>query len=108
MALAVLGIIYVVIIIAVLVMQVLLYKSHEDSSNINIIFGINMLIGIALSVMAFTSLPSNYVIQRVFAVVWGILAVLGMIINLKRKDLLLISKLLLTTSIIGSLAQLFL
>ena len=107
MALAILSIIYRVIIILVLVTQVLLYRSKDNSKNNNLIFGINLLMGLILAFLVYTSLPSNFIVQKALAIIFAIIAVLAVIVKQKSRQALITSKVMLTISVIGSSILLF-
>lgn len=102
MALGVLGVFNLLIVMGVLIAQFFLYK---DQSNMKF-FVINMLLGILISFLAFTALPSNYTGQRLLTLVFGALAVVAYFVHSKSENKLL-SKLLLSVSIIGNIIQLF-
>lgn len=108
MALGFLMILFVALTITAIVVQILLYTINLESKYNYFIFIVNMLLGVLLSVLAFTAFPSNFTGLKILAAIWGILAVLAMIMMLTRKQFIMISKLLLTISIIGSLIQMFL
>lgn len=107
MALAILSIIYRFIIILVLVTQVLLYRSKDNSKNNNLIFGINLLMGLILAFLVYTSLPSNFIVQKALAIIFAIIAVLAVIVKQKSRQALITSKVMLTISVIGSSILLF-
>ncbi len=106
MALGILAIIFIAIIITAVILQFLLYKGGNKSKNNNIVFIGNMLLGVLVSIMLFTSLPSNYISQKVIAAAWGVIAVLAILVRSKPQQSGTVSKLMLTVSIIGGLAQL--
>lgn len=106
MAFGILKIVMIVLIILAVLLQILLYMYKNDSKNI--IFVVNMLLGVFLAYLAFTSLPTNYTGQRVLAIAWGIIAILGIILKLADRKLVMASKMMLSIAIIGSLVQLLL
>lgn len=106
MALGILFIIFIVLAVAAVVIQILLYKRGNETNNG--IFIINMLLGVLLSYMAFSSLPTNFTGQRTLAIVWGVIAVVAIVLKLTSSKFIMVSKVLLTVSIVGSLFQLFL
>lgn len=105
MALGVLLILFIVFIITAVIIQILLYKSKNKSKNT--IYIINMLFALIMSYLAFTSLPTNYTEQRVLATVWGVISILALIIKLSKEKFIVVSKIMLTIAILGSLVQLF-
>ncbi len=108
MALAILGIIFAVLGILAVIGQILLYKGTKNTKNDEWIFIANMVLGVIISVMVFTSLPSNFIGQKGIALLWAILAVIALPLKLKSPNLVMLSKVLVTISIVGGLIQLFL
>ena len=105
MALGVLFIVFNVLTVIAVFIQILLYKNGNEAKNG--IFILNMLLGVVLSYMAFSALPMNFTGQRTLAIVWGVSAVAGMVLKLTGGKFIMLSKILLTVSIVGSLVQLF-
>lgn len=107
MALGILAIIYVVIAVLAIGMQIFLYKDKEGKYT-NTLFIVNMLFGVFLSFIAYTSLPSNYTEQKIIAIIFGIVAVVAFLVklNIRKPAAIIISKLLLTISIVGGIIQL--
>ncbi len=66
MALGVLMIIFIVLIIAAIIIQILLYKKESKNS----VFIINMLFGVILSYLTFTFSPMNFTEQKFLAIDW--------------------------------------
>ncbi|ARF16954.1 hypothetical protein [Sporosarcina ureae] len=104
MALGILEIMYIVLVILAVGIQVILYKSKSNNS----IIIINMLFGLLLSYLAFTSFPTNFTLQKTLAIVMGIVAILAVIIKFRSEELVILSKISLSISIAVSLALLFL
>ncbi|WP_303967311.1 hypothetical protein [Sporosarcina ureae] len=104
MALGVLGIIYIILVVIAIGIQVVLYKSKSNNS----IIIINMLFGLLLSYLAFTAFPTDFVMQRALAIAMGIVAILAVVIKFRTEELLLLSKIALSISIVVSLALLLL
>ncbi|MFD1928314.1 hypothetical protein ACFSFY_09600 [Sporosarcina siberiensis] len=104
MALGILEILFIILIITAVITLVLLHRRKGGSGNS--IFIINMLLGIFVSYLAFTALPTSYTGQRVLATAWGLIAVLAVVLKLTNQKLITVSKVLLTIAIIGGLAQL--
>ena len=104
MALGILAILFIAIMIVAIIIQFLLYKNNNQSKNT--IFIINVLFELGLSALVFSSLPSNYTGQRIVAGSFGVLAILAVLVKSKSSNLI-ISKLMLSVAIIGSLVQLF-
>lgn len=84
-----------------------LYKIKNDKFK-NIIFYFLAIWSIVISFINVTSLPSNYLIQQIIGCSFGILAILAVIINIKKPEKTSISYLLVTASILCSLVDLYL
>ena len=97
---------YIVLIVIAVVVQILLYKSKSDS--LNSIFIMNVLLGITLSFITYTSLPSNFALERILAATWGIISIFSAVIKLRTKEYSLVSKLMISVAIVGSIVQLLL
>ena len=106
MALGILKIIYIVLIAVAVLIQALLYINKNKSNNT--IFIINMLLGMILAFIAFTSMPTNFTVQRILAIIFGVIAALAIVVKSKTKKNIIGSKLLLSVSIIGSFLLLLL
>lgn len=106
MALGMLMIVFIALFIIAGLIQILLYRHGKETKNG--IFIVNMLLGILLSYLAFTALPTNFTGQRVVAIVWGVIAVVAVVMKLSSGRFIMVSKILLTVAIVGSLVQLFL
>ncbi len=104
MALGVLEIIYVVLVISAVVSQYLLYKD-KGMASINI-YIINLVLALILAYMAFTSLPANFTFRKILAIVFTLLAILAFLIKDKTKDNVIISKTMITISIVANMIQL--
>lgn len=103
MALGVLGVLFWVLLVSAVILQFLLYKSKDE-----IFFILNALLGLILSFLSFTALPSNYTGGRILAISWGALAIIAILVKLKAKESTIIGKMILTISILGALVQLML
>lgn len=106
MALGILRLLYIVMLVIVLVIQSLLYKNKDETSNN--IFIVNMLFAILLSYLAYTSLPTNFTGQRILAIALGIISVLAVVLKLNTEKNIIVSKVILSISIVGSFLLLFL
>lgn len=102
MALGFLKIIFIVILIMAVIGQFFLYM--KGRSRIALIW--NTVLGIIISYLVYTSLPSNFTFQKVLALVWAIIAIVAFILDLRKKETLLISKIMLTVSVVGGIIQL--
>lgn len=94
---------YIVLFIFVVIGQFLLYKNSEK----NIGFIWNTILGIFLSGLIFTALPSNFIVERVISLTWGILAIGALIIGNFTQKNRLISKILFSVAVIGGSIHLF-
>ena len=108
MALGYLMILFIVLVILAIILQILLYKNNNRSQNSNLVFIINTIFSLFLSFMAFSALPSNFTSQKFLAIVWGVLGLLALILKFTSRIPTIISKLMITVSILGALVQLFL
>lgn len=104
MALGILVMIDIILLVLAIGLQVLLYKSKSNNG----IIIINMLFSLILSYLAFTALPTNFTIQRILAIVMGIVAVLAIVIKFRSEEFVLLSKIALSISIVVCLVLLFL
>ena len=104
MALGTLMIINIVLVIVAVGLQVLLYKNKAT----NTIFIINMLFGILLAYMAYTSFPTNYNMERIVAIVLGIAPILGVILKINNEKNSVMGKVMISLSIFGSILLMFL
>ncbi len=104
MALGTLMIFNIVLVITAVILQVLLYKNKET----NTIFIINMLFGVLLAYMAYTSFPTNFTMQRILVIGLGILSILGILLKFNSEKFIVVSKVMLSVSIFGSLVLMFL
>ena len=107
MALGSLMIIFIILGIAAVLGQILLYKGIKKDRYNGWVFYFNMLLGIIISYLNYSSLPNNDFVPRGIALIWGFLAVIALPIKLKFPKLSNLSKALLTLSIGGGLIQLF-
>lgn len=103
MALGLLAVLFGVLLALAVILQLLLYKRDD-----NYIFLLNMVFGIIVSYLAFTGLPTNFTGSRIIALLWGLLAILAMV--LRRKETLPITrgKRVINLAIVGGLIQLIL
>lgn len=108
MALAILGIIFIVLAVIAIASQILLYTTLFQKENSHWPIILNTSLSIIVAFLAFSSLPSNYIGQKILTLVWGVLAILAFLLQLKDSKFTMISKVMLTISIIGGLFQLFL
>lgn len=67
MALGILSIIFIILVVAAVMLQVLLYKVTKNPKTNDWIFILNILLGVIVSFMAFSALPSNFIGQRAVA-----------------------------------------
>lgn len=106
MALGILEILYIIFIIIGIIIQILLYREKNESKNN--IFIINMLFVILLSYIAFTSFAINFTVERTLAIVFAVIALLAVGVKVKVEKLAILSKVMLSISIIGNFLLLFL
>lgn len=94
-----------IVIAAISCISIALLYFVKDPKRNNIIFTCTVAIGILISYLNITSLPSNFVFPRIVAVLFGILAVIGVLLKFKKWDHA--AKLLVTTSVVLGVFQLF-
>ena len=97
-------IINIVLVIVAVGLQVLLYKNKATNTT----FIINTLYGILLAYMAYTSFPTNFTMQRILVIGLGILSILGILLKFNSEKFIVVSKVMLSVSIFGSLVLMFL
>lgn len=105
MALALLQILFIILAVASLLGQFLLYKDKLTVKNSVFIF--NVVLGLIFSWIIFTSMPTNYHVQRIISLVWGFLALVALVLKISPKNNILLTKVLLTISIFGAMIHLF-
>lgn len=104
MALGALWILFIVMAVVSVVSVVLLFSVKDPKKN-NVIFGFAVIFGLLISYLAVTSLPDNYTGPRIIAASYGVLVIIGVILRFMQKTM--ISKMLVTVSIVLSMLQLF-
>lgn len=105
LALGILAIIFLILISAAIVLQVLLYREKSESKLG--IFIANMALALILAVIAFTSFPSNFVARKVIAVLFGALSIIALLVKTKFKQSNQASKIMLSIAVIAGCLQLF-
>lgn len=104
MALGILLIVFIVIAVVSLFSIAALFMVKDRKIN-NMVFGFTVILGLVISYMAVTALPTNYTVPRVFSASMGVLAIIGVILKLMHKTLA--AKLVVTVSVLLGLTQLF-
>ena len=107
MALGSLAILYLIIIVSALALQVLLYKTNTSPKKQGLYYILNLVFSFILSFIVYTSLPSNFINEQRLALLWSGIAIVGFVIRINRKDSNLLSHIMVTIAIVGSLVQLF-
>lgn len=92
-----LAIIFGVIGIIIIVGQFFLYKNPTD----NKMFLLNILLALVISLISFSSLPSNYLLQRIIALAIGALSFVALMLRHTDEKNITLSNILLTLSIVG-------
>lgn len=100
MALGVLLIINIIIVLGVIIAQFFLYKDRSSTK----FFIINTVLGVLLSLLVFTSLPTNFTAQRMLALTLGVLSLAGLYLKTQDKNDFL-ARVLLSVAIFGNLIQ---
>lgn len=104
MALGILLIVFIVIAIVSIVSIVLLYLVKDPKGN-NIVFVVNVMLGILISYINVTALPDNYLVPRTVAGAFGTLSIIGIVLKLMRQEML--AKIFVTASVALGVLQLF-
>lgn len=74
----------------------------------NLVFISSALLAVLVSWIAGSALPDNYMLQRIVAYGWGLIAVLSVILKANKKsDYFTAARLLLTVSLVGGVLDLF-
>ena len=107
MALGLLAIIFIVLGALSLLFQILLYKGNDNTKNYSLIFMLNVFLGVVLSFLVYSSLPSNFIGEKIIAAALGLLAIFAIGVRVKIEKHSMVSKTMLTISIIGGLIQLY-
>lgn len=94
----VLRIIFIILGITALFLQYLLYQ--EDTKDI--VYIINMVLAIIIAFIAFSSLPTNYTIQKIIVLILGLSGASSIFVK-ERTNQPMIPKAMLTVSIIGNI-----
>lgn len=105
MALGTLSIIYGALVIIAVILQALLYKGGRGSKTT--IYVANMIFALLVNWIAFSALAINFTGLRALALIVGAISVLALVIKVKSDKLSLVSKILLSLSVVGGLVQLF-
>ncbi|WP_054957758.1 hypothetical protein [Paenibacillus dakarensis] len=104
MALGLLWIIFIVIAVISLFSIAALFMVKDPRGN-RIVFGFTAILGLIISYMAFTALPTNMTVPRVFSASMGVLTLVSVILRFMNKTLS--AKILVSASVILGLTQLF-
>lgn len=98
-------IIFTALLISAFILQILMYSSTSESKKQQVILAINVTFVFLLSFFAFSSLPSNYTIEKSIAIVWPFIAVFAVLLKFKNASSPLNPKLILTIAMLGALIQ---
>lgn len=93
------------LLISSFVLQFLLYKTVNEEKKYRIAFVMNFILVLVLSFFAFSSLPNNFALQRIIAIVWPIIATLALILKYRKLESKTLPNTLLTISMAGALIQ---
>lgn len=105
MALGLLLVLFTVLAILAVFIQILLYKRGTASNNG--IFIVNMVFVFIISYLVYTALPMNYTGLKMLAIAWSVMALIAVVLKVINNNFMMISKVLLTIAVVGSLIQLF-
>jgi len=104
MALGALLILFIILTVVSILTIGLLFLVKDPQIN-NIVFFVTAVLGIVISYMAFTSLPSNFTVSRMVAGFFGLLTVIGVVMKFMQKAAL--AKLFVSVSVVLGMLQLF-
>lgn len=104
MAIGHIWILFCILLIVSIISIALLFGVKDTQGNI-IIFAGTVLLGILISYISMTSLPSNYLVPRFIAGTIGFLSFVGVVLRFTKK--VFPAKLLVTASIVFGIIQLF-
>lgn len=99
----VLLIIYSALAVIAVAAQIVLYNDKARNG----IYILNMLIGLLLAYIVYTSLPENFEMQKNIALGIASMSIIGLILKSINRNFAYISKILLSISIVGGFIQLF-
>ncbi len=85
----------------------LFYKNGKLLINKHLLYFTAFLI-VLLGYMSFTSLPSNFIIDRFYTCILSIVGIVGFIFQLTKKKLSLIARIMISISIVGNFYLIFL
>lgn len=86
-----------------LVLQFFLYKKNSNGDTKSIIYLLNVLYAMGLSYLAYTSLPSNYTLQKNITLIFGLLSVVSFIFKNRKIGRIAVNNMMITLSILGSI-----
>lgn len=104
MALGILLSVFIVIAVVSIMSIALLFLVKDPKRN-NVIFAITVILGILISYISVTALPSNFIVSRIVTGSFGALSIIGIVLKLMRKEML--AKILATASVALGVIQLF-
>ncbi len=99
-----LKIIFIVLVLVSAIFQAMLYFGKFKGNNGILIS--NAILGLIVSFMIFTSLPQNYTSQRIIGLAFGLSSIVALILYYSKRSIIL-SKVLLSISVIGGILYLF-
>lgn len=98
-----LQIIFIVLVIIVAIGQGVLYFKKDRNNGV---FIFNIILALIIAYMGYTSFPSNFSTEKMLSIILGLLGLISLIPYYMKK--ILISKIILSVSLIGGLFYLFL
>ena len=86
-------------------LQFALFYTREDSKKHVVAFVFNVLLVFGVSLIAFTSLPSNFTIERMISLIWPILSLVALGLEVKIGKTSRLPELLVAGSLVGAIIQ---
>lgn len=96
---------FIFLLVITFVLQFILFTTKDNTKKHRRTLIANLLLVFALSFLAFSSLPSNYVIQKAVVIIWPILSLASVAIEFKSDKPSNVSDMMMTVAIIGAIIQ---
>ena len=108
MALGILELIFIILALLAAVGQFFLYRKNLSSTTNKWVFAANVALAVVIAYLAYSALPTNYTTQRTLALIWGFIPLMSLQLRTKSENRVMLSKAMLTLSMVAALTQLFL
>ena len=86
-------------------LQFALFYTREDSKKHFIAFVFNVLLVFGVSLISFTSLPSNFMVERMISLIWPILSLVALGLEFKIGKSSRLPELLVAGALVGAIIQ---